>query len=137
MNTKDGGLNWTVQKNWTSNFLNSVFFTDDNTGYVAGADGTLLKTTEGGYPVGTGQVQAASGSLKISPNPAADRVTVGFPCHTFGILSVIDLGGRLLLNLPVNADAVTLGLGHLPAGLFIIKLTSDEGVFVGKLLMIK
>ena len=28
--TSDGGLNWTVQKNWTSNYLNSVFFTDVN-----------------------------------------------------------------------------------------------------------
>jgi len=40
----------------------------------------------------------------------------------------------MLVTLPVNADAITLNLNHLPSGLFIIKLSSEKGVLLGKLL---
>jgi hypothetical protein len=62
------------------------------------------------------------------------RVTIGFPFQAPGTLSVIDPGGKVLINLPVNADAGTLDLGHLPPGLYILKLTSEKGVLLGKLL---
>jgi photosystem II stability/assembly factor-like uncharacterized protein len=43
--------NWIVQKNGTTNALNtlnSVYFTDANTGYTVGYSGTILKTINGG-----------------------------------------------------------------------------------------
>ncbi|MFH1314276.1 MAG: YCF48-related protein [Candidatus Eisenbacteria bacterium] len=42
------GISWTSQTSGASDFLRDVCFIDDNTGWVVGADRTLLKTTDGG-----------------------------------------------------------------------------------------
>jgi photosystem II stability/assembly factor-like uncharacterized protein len=45
--TTDGGTSWsTVYTN--TKFLTSVYFVDENTGYVVGEDGIILRTTTGG-----------------------------------------------------------------------------------------
>lgn len=50
---------WVLQNSGTSNTLKSVFFTNEQTGFACGDQGTLLKTTDGGMQwmiqdVGTG-----------------------------------------------------------------------------------
>lgn len=39
---------WVIQNSGTKKNLNSVFFTDVNTGYAVGDSGIILKTTNGG-----------------------------------------------------------------------------------------
>jgi len=39
---------WFQQNSGTTNTLNSVFFTDENTGYAVGDNGTIIKTIDGG-----------------------------------------------------------------------------------------
>jgi photosystem II stability/assembly factor-like uncharacterized protein len=39
---------WIPQNSGTSNCLNSIYFTDANTGYAVGKEGTILKTSDGG-----------------------------------------------------------------------------------------
>jgi len=39
---------WIQQNSGTTNYLNSVYFTDSNTGYAVGFNGTILKTMDGG-----------------------------------------------------------------------------------------
>jgi len=39
---------WLLQNSGTENTLKSVFFTDDQTGFITGDQGTILKTTDGG-----------------------------------------------------------------------------------------
>ena len=48
--TTDGGLNWSVThySGGITSDLYTVFFTDQNTGWTAGAMGKILKTTDGG-----------------------------------------------------------------------------------------
>jgi photosystem II stability/assembly factor-like uncharacterized protein len=52
MKTIDGGVTWTnlltLSNPEHSSLLNSVYFTDANTGYVVGEYGIILKTTNGG-----------------------------------------------------------------------------------------
>jgi photosystem II stability/assembly factor-like uncharacterized protein len=43
LKTTDGGTNWNVQSSGISNDLNSVYFTDANTGYIVGNNGLILK----------------------------------------------------------------------------------------------
>jgi photosystem II stability/assembly factor-like uncharacterized protein len=44
---------WVPQNSGTGNNLSSVYFTDANTGYAVGDNGTILKTTDGGTNWGT------------------------------------------------------------------------------------
>ncbi|MEI6823271.1 MAG: YCF48-related protein [Bacteroidota bacterium] len=58
--TYDGGTTWTTLTSGTTDWLQSIFFTDVNTGYVVGYNGTIRKTTNAGgtwtaLTSGTGQ----------------------------------------------------------------------------------
>ena len=68
--TTNGGTTWTIQWSGTTNYLHSVYFTNANSGYTVGDDGTILKTTDGGT-VGIYEKQKTS-NLKIYPNPATE-----------------------------------------------------------------
>jgi len=48
LKTTNGGTNWTAQTSGTTNVLNSIYFTDANTGYTVGEIGTILKTINSG-----------------------------------------------------------------------------------------
>jgi len=48
LHTTDGGTNWNTQTTGTTMRLFSVYFTDNNTGWVVGENGTILKTVDGG-----------------------------------------------------------------------------------------
>jgi len=41
------GTNWNSQTSGTTDWLLSVHFTDNNTGWAVGSGGTILKTTNG------------------------------------------------------------------------------------------
>ncbi len=47
--TLDGGNSWIGRPTGTSSILSDVFFLDDNTGWIVGDLGVLLKTTNGGW----------------------------------------------------------------------------------------
>ena len=74
--TTNGGSNWVALSSGTYQILNSVYFTDANTGYTVGDVGTILKTTNGGYPVGLTELSSKSHKLNIYPNPAYDKITI-------------------------------------------------------------
>jgi len=46
--TADGGVTWNTKEFDATGWLSSVYFTDENTGYVVGGSGIILKTTDGG-----------------------------------------------------------------------------------------
>jgi photosystem II stability/assembly factor-like uncharacterized protein len=48
IHTSDGGLNWTQQDTYVSDFLTAIDFFDNQTGCVVGSSGTILFTTDGG-----------------------------------------------------------------------------------------
>ncbi|MFI5144082.1 MAG: T9SS type A sorting domain-containing protein [Ignavibacteria bacterium] len=57
--TSDTGIIWTAQNSGVSTQLNEVLFLNDQTGYIVGDSGAILKTSTGGLaPVGiTGQIR--------------------------------------------------------------------------------
>jgi photosystem II stability/assembly factor-like uncharacterized protein len=48
LTTADGGENWTLLAHIEDHYLWSVFFLNENVGWVAGLNGTFLKTEDGG-----------------------------------------------------------------------------------------
>ena len=76
--TMNGGDSWYVQDSGTQVDLRSVCFTDVNTGYIAGINGTILKTETGGWC--TGVPGKPSGATQIcSPSDAYNYITSGAP----------------------------------------------------------
>jgi len=55
--------------------LEAIFFIDSDNGYVAGWNGAVLKTSNGGI-VGLNIKITAVNLLKIYPNPVENQVTI-------------------------------------------------------------
>ena len=78
LRTTDGGANWGLQSGVVPNFLSGVWFTDANTGYRGGGQGscspsisTILRTTDGGAtwkPQVTGSGRALTAVFFIDAN---------------------------------------------------------------------
>ena len=78
--------------------------------------------------LGIGEV-ADGCALRLFPNPAHDIVTVetsALPATTCHI-DILDAAGRRLLSQPAASATVQLSISHLPAGLYILRLTTPDG----------
>ena len=133
LNTTNGGTDWTIQKSWTENFLNSIYFTDTKTGYTVGWGGTILKTTNGVYPIGMNDKPAPSDALKIYPNPTDNKITVETSAMpTQSSLSIQNLNGQEILTRQITEPKTQIDISALPAGIYIAKIIGVNGVQVGK-----
>lgn len=107
-----------------SSSLNSVYFTNEETGYVVGCDGTIIKTTNGGGTVGINE-KSQQTSLTIFPNPANQTITIttkkGETIQEVCIYS--QSGQKVLQGKPVNN---TLDVSRLHKGIYIIEIEIDQ-----------
>ena len=94
-------------------------------------------TTAGG---GTEGIVTADGvDFSVSPNPVHGvvEVTLPEPMEADGMLSLYDLGGREVRQtaVPAGSNRVTLDTEGCPAGAYLLKLISPQGVATRRLLV--
>ncbi len=74
-------------------------------------------------------------SLVLSPNPATDLLTVSLPETMIGdgMISVYDVNGKLVIELPTTATAhIQLATGDLLSGVYAVVFKTDEMMAVGR-----
>ncbi len=78
----------------------------------------------------TGVNELSARSLTVFPNPAHDRFTVrsGYLIEN---VSVTDITGKRIINIPATSHEVVVE-SPLQPGIYIVKVVTDEGVFVSK-----
>ena len=130
LKTIDGGANWNFLECGAGTYMNSVYFPETNTGYAVGGVGTILKTDDGGGPMGVNEITPISNSLKIYPNPASGNITLETP--ETGTLSVYNLNGILVLEQKITKQTTTIDVSKLSEGLYVLKVVGEKKVFVGK-----
>jgi photosystem II stability/assembly factor-like uncharacterized protein len=135
LNTINRGTDWTTQSSGTTESLITVFFPDEDTGYIVGTHGTILKTMNGGFPpVGINE-KKQPGNLKISPNPASEKINIELPepgtLENWTIF-VCRTDGREIISKNGNGSRSELNISSLPKGLYFIRITNSEKSFVGK-----
>jgi 3',5'-cyclic AMP phosphodiesterase CpdA len=81
--------------------------------------------------LGTG-VNEVNNSLNITvfPNPAKDKLTIG--CTQKSEIEILNLEGQILKKLTSNGIHTTVDLSNLSAGIYIIKVKTEEGITVKK-----
>ena len=88
--------------------------------------------------LGIGEV-ADGCSLRLFPNPAHGVVTVELSAEQTSSacqIDVLDLSGRTLLSQSVSgATTHTLGIGHLSAGIYLLRVTTPSGIATRQLLV--
>jgi photosystem II stability/assembly factor-like uncharacterized protein len=109
MKTTNGGVNWVVFAKITENNLRSLYFTNENTGYIAGYFGTILKTTNGGLSFLQANNEIIPKSYLLHqnyPNPfnPSTKIKFDIPANSSGRLSnvkltVFDMQGKEIAKL--------------------------------------
>jgi hypothetical protein len=115
--------------------MSSVYFTYGGSGYAVGAQGTILKTSNGGYPLGISTTTLGINSLKIKPNPASNFITIETAATSVtGRLSILNLTGQDLISQRISEKRTVINISDLPAGVYFVRLTNNTTVETGKII---
>lgn len=78
--------------------------------------------------------EMAEEPLEMFPNPASDRLNIIVPEST-GTLEMFDLRGKVILTQQVNSSLLTVDLGSVLAGYYVVKVTSPQRVHSGNVVV--
>jgi len=62
------------------------------------------------------------------PNPATDKLNIDLPLNA--VIEIFSLDGQLLTKIQNNRSGTTIDLSSFPAGVFIVKATTDKGLLI-------
>lgn len=152
LKTTNGGVNWIELPKITENRLQSVCFTDANTGYIAGFFGTILKTTNGGlsFLQSNNEIIPKSYSLcQNYPNPFNPSTKIKFeiPVNALGKISkvkltVFDLQGKEISKLvdeelSSGVYEVSFDGSLLSSGVYFYRIKTNDFIMTKKMILIK
>lgn len=74
-------------------------------------------------------------SMKLYPTPASNMITVELPqLKGTGTIAISSIDGKLLVkDIRVGNTGTQISIAHLPNGVYFIKVTTDEGAAVRKI----
>jgi hypothetical protein len=111
-----------------------MFLTNDNTTDM-GWDASYIT-----YPLGSEEMQALT-EPRIYPNPASDRLylSINSPEETLLTTELVSLDGKTLLTgtyqLQKGPEQRTMDINSIPAGIYILRLTTPEKVYTKKVVI--
>ncbi len=76
----------------------------------------------------------AATPLEMFPNPASDILNVVVPEST-GTLEIFDVRGKVVLTQNVNMSQTRVDLSSIPAGYYVVKVTSSQRVHSGNVVV--
>lgn len=101
--------------------LNGIYFVDDNTGWVVGDQGTILKTTNGGELTASKNISTIN--IDVYPNPFTDFIKINLPKDQIKSLELFNLAGELIKSTDQNE---LKNLGHLSNGNYLLVIESNN-----------
>jgi photosystem II stability/assembly factor-like uncharacterized protein len=150
--TTDGGNNWSdlTDKLPGSTGFQYLFFTDENTGYLAGSAG-IIKTKTGGEIIATSVRQIANASepsefklYQNYPNPFNPETTIRFevPEKSKVELKVYDILGRevaTLVNKAVHAGnyKISFNASGFASGVYFFRLQAGSFTNTKKMILLR
>ena len=145
LNTSDGGSTWESQTKPSAlnRFLKSIWFTDQNKGWVAGSYGTILHTDNGGQVGMMERLYSLDNMIKVEtfPNPVNYMVTIKFEIIQKSKLkmSILNQTGQVIEILfegskEKGTHQLTWDSSDLPSGIYFIKLQTDKEIATKKII---
>lgn len=102
--------------------------------YSDQAEGRVMYRQAGFEPfTGTAATRVEREELQIFPNPAVDQATVVLPFEgpSSTVITLRNLQGQVVGQMPVNTQAARLPVGHLPAGLYFVEARQRGRICTG------
>ena len=97
---------------------------NDEWGELSVVDFTTTGSTEGIEDV-------VENKVSVYPNPTSDFVKV-LNVNEGSIVTLFDLGGRVMMQTKANGNEVTLNMNNLTAGMYILQVNNGKGVRIIK-----
>lgn len=110
----------------TTIFNHAGIFFDDNAAVLTDTVEDII-----GIPTAIAAVNNAS-KVVIYPNPANDQVTISLDNVAYNTASITNVFGQQVLSQALNSTQTVVNVKTLPAGMYYITLTGDNGVKVLK-----
>ena len=115
----------------TSNGLNSIYFTNDNIGYIVGDYGTILKTYDGSGGLDIKSYIYNSQNLNIFPNPSSTFIKLDITLDNNSYYSIYNiLGEAQIINIPSQQNIIDVSF--LSTGLYFITYYQRDSIYIGK-----
>jgi hypothetical protein len=103
--------------------------TDTNLVFEATANRNLTANFE----VTNKSETAQSASIQMYPNPTKGKITV--QGERLNCVEVFDLRGTKLIELKASSDYITMDVSGLSTGCYLVKIHSDQGIIIKKLML--
>jgi hypothetical protein len=85
------------------------------------------------YPAGTDETRSTHRVLRIYPDPSSEQITIERnPGSHPGTLRIINTKGQEMLQKNVESITTDVQIAHLPDGVYIVKITSDQEITTGR-----
>ncbi len=150
--TTNGGVNWNIQNtNSNSIAVNSIFFIDENRGWVVGDNGGIMRTTNGG--IGITQISAEIPRyytlFQNYPNPFNPVTKIRFSIPSFAettrrvvSLKIYDILGKeiaVLVNEILTPGTYEVGwnASNFSSGIYFYSLFTDNYTQTRKMVIVK
>ena len=74
-------------------------------------------------------------TINIYPNPASGKVTVELVNTSVATVSLIDMNGRALSSYSFQSPVSSFDVSGLPSGIYFVKVASQTGIAISKLVV--
>ena len=125
-------INWVEQIEVVNGPLKNIYFKSPTLGFAIGDNGAMYRTVNGGLDINKNELLAKS--IKVYPVPAKDIAQIEIPLGLKVVaINLYDTNGRLLQNL--NTADRTVHISNLPSGIYVLKVSTTDGVVTKKIIV--
>jgi plastocyanin len=101
---------------------------------VSGLTPVVVQVIQDPSTVGIPVNNAAS--VRLFPNPAKDLLTITMAnISPNAHISLIDLTGKTIIDMPVGNNEVTLNVGDLPRGYYFVRVQNDKETIIRRVIL--
>ncbi|MFN8288297.1 MAG: SBBP repeat-containing protein [Chitinophagales bacterium] len=106
----------------------SVYVAGESTGNGTQYDAVVVR-----YDIVSGLTEVTTQQLNAYPNPFSSSVKVSFTEVQYdAVVQLMDVSGRVMRSYSLNnTNSLTVNRGSLPAGIYFLRLTTEEGRQLG------
>jgi hypothetical protein len=84
--------------------------------------------------LGTSELNSGNNDIQIFPNPAHSIITIISSSLNIESIELYDMSGRILRTEKVNKKDIRLDISNYPKGTYLVKIITDKGNFVKKII---
>uniref|UniRef100_A0A7C6EGS2 T9SS type A sorting domain-containing protein n=1 Tax=candidate division WOR-3 bacterium TaxID=2052148 RepID=A0A7C6EGS2_UNCW3 len=126
----NNGDTWIQQNSQTTNYLDEIFFFDENRGWAVGMQGTIRYTENGGVGLDGIIPISPKTDIRISPNPARNQLKFflsdNLPNSNKLVIKFWSITGKMVKQFEIYpSKTFALSITNLPTGIYFVTVNSQ------------